>query len=132
MTNENRGQLAVPAQREPARDAPGRRGSSPGRPFRGRDRRTDDECPEGTLSRREPTVEEEAFRLPTVGWGCGGSEASPTEREEEEALLAALQGRAKRTDDDEPTIGTALLSRPSRAGKRARRRKRRLPVPPPL
>ena len=42
-----------------------------------------------------------ALALSTIGWGSGGSEASLSGREEEEALLTALQGRGKRTDDDE-------------------------------
>ena len=60
-----------------------------------------------SFSWREQPVEEEAFRPPTIGWGCGGGVASPTESEEEEAPWAALQGRAQGTDDDEATIGPA-------------------------
>ena len=58
------------------------------------------------LSEREGTENNQWSRLqPAIGWGCGGSEASPTGSEEEQALRAAFRARpenAVMTSEDRP------------------------------
>ena len=67
----------------------------------------------------------------TIGWGWGGSKASPTESggggDSRCRPLGRASGKRRRRSDDSPS----LLGRPTRAGKRGKGRKRKLPVPPP-
>ena len=76
--NDDRAQLAEPAQREPAREATEEEQSSPGRlPWEARRENCSDDEGSRTLSRREPTVEVPGFARGRLDGGPGEATLPP-------------------------------------------------------
>ena len=78
-------------------------------PFRGRDRRTDDECRQGTLSPRQPPVEEHSFSCVTIGWGLG-RQRLPSGGAALAATIAELREQRSSEREDSFAVRTRTLA----------------------
>ena len=109
MTNEDRAACCPPNERMQETQRTEEEAPGPAT-FRWRGPGTDDECPQGTLSIREPPVEEEAFRPPTIGERGMGRGQSPFpmlrrkgSRSPSDVLLPRLGEVVERSDYRDPT-----------------------------